>query len=392
MESKKNHFPDNVADELLKSLPSKQQWFTRDFVIEQGPIGDIDYFKLKRAMRGLKEHGLIEVGKPARLAGAKAMRLTKAGLSRQAAILAFRLSSRLNERVSRGVAPVVASAMMMSACSTTATNFASSGAKPISQCRLGGIPAQARASSVEGTIDQVTSSAACGPFKPQGQAHLTIPSALIESSRGVLPSPSGTVTNTPPSAAASLDKNVAPKAAVRRTAPVPIVSAPVDRVAQQPPTLDPKPISRSSSLAANTDATGMVFFDTGSAQISLAGRQALHEAVSNAPIHGVFAIFSSTDATGSLSLNEKLAKARALSVAHELVRHGVLRKHIVVKSVPMNRSNLALTNESPLRSVVPSDSNAQARRAELRWLPKSEAARSLAGYRSLSKIFSINFG
>jgi outer membrane protein OmpA-like peptidoglycan-associated protein len=79
-------------------------------------------------------------------------------------------------------------------------------------------------------------------------------------------------------------------------------------------------------------------------------------------------LLASTDSTGSLEANQKLAKARALTVVHELVKMGIDRKNIQIRLAPMGNEALKELSDG---QFVPTSSDAIARRVEVEFVSKT---------------------
>ena len=91
--------------------------------------------------------------------------------------------------------------------------------------------------------------------------------------------------------------------------------------------------ARGMSMGPNTP---FVLFDLGSATLRPEAKPVITEAAAKAKAQQAvdFCIVGQTDKLGDKALNEKLAAARARSVAAELIKHGVPAAKIIIASNP----------------------------------------------------------
>jgi outer membrane protein OmpA-like peptidoglycan-associated protein len=106
--------------------------------------------------------------------------------------------------------------------------------------------------------------------------------------------------------------------------------------------------SGNTSLGSLLQSHAISFFDTGSARIS--DPLGLLGSLSIEPGR-FYLVTGSTDRHGSIELNRKLAKARALAAAKLLVEAGVDAQYIRLQTIP---KNIAPLDTNPIKSLVAS--------------------------------------
>lgn len=110
----------------------------------------------------------------------------------------------------------------------------------------------------------------------------------------------------------------------------PLVQAQVVEETPPPPPEEPAPTPAPPVTPIEPPATATVYFETGSAELSAAGRKALAELVAHAP-KGDIVAEGHADARGPERLNEALSKNRAVAVQQALIGLGVESARIQVK-------------------------------------------------------------
>jgi outer membrane protein OmpA-like peptidoglycan-associated protein len=305
----------SAGDALVRALDPACRWSEVDSLINETEVGDINQHALAQAVRSLAKKRLIEVGRPARLQGRKAVRLTTDGALRAHYLANHVRSQSSAAKATRTLVPFVLGAAL-TGCSTVKMSM----------------PFQ--------------KSAGDGSYAVYGQT-LNTPHNLLP--RGMSLAPEGTP--------AKID--VRPWMTEKQP------EIRVDAIAQPVPT----PVVTSAPLAkmAPDLRRQAVFFPSNSVKI---GNQM--RVIKGVDVNGKKPIkvrlLASTDSTGSLEANQRLAKARALTVVHELVKMGIDRKSIQIRLAPMGNEALKELSDG---QFVPTSSDAIARRVEVEFVSKT---------------------
>jgi outer membrane protein OmpA-like peptidoglycan-associated protein len=304
-----------ASDVLVQALDPSCQWSEVDSLIETTEVGDVNQQALAKAVRTLSKQRLIEVGRPARLKGRKAVRLTSDGALRARYLASHAKSHSGVSKASHALAPFVLGAVL-TGCSTPKMSMPFQ--KP-----------DAVGSYKQGNTDNVRH------ILPRG---MSVPS---EGLAQIAAKPPGIFPAMP-----EIKVEAKPIAA-------PVVTA-VSR-----PTVSAATLSSDVRRQA-------IFFQSNSTKI---GNQM--RVLKGADVNGKkplrVRLLASTDATGSVEGNKRLAKARALVVASELMKMGIERKHIQIKLVPMGTASLGELTEG---QFVPTSTDAIARRVEVEFMAK----------------------
>jgi outer membrane protein OmpA-like peptidoglycan-associated protein len=304
----------NASDALVKALDPTCQWHDVDSLIAQTDVGDINHQTLAHAVRMLSRQQLIEIGRPARLKGRKAVRLTSGGAQRARYLANHAKSSSGVAKASQTIAPFVLGAVLTGCSSPKMT-------MPFQSPDIAGSYKQANTDNIRHTL-------------PRG---MSIPSEgaarLITRAPGILP------------------PETMPE--VRQ----------VEAKPQVLPVATPNVVATKLTSDVRRQA---VFFRSNSVEI---GNQM--RVLKGVDVNGKkplrVRLMASTDSTGSLAGNKRLAKARALAVASELMKMGIERKHIQIKLVPMGTEAMRDFTEG---QFVPTSTDAIARRVEVEFVAK----------------------
>jgi outer membrane protein OmpA-like peptidoglycan-associated protein len=305
----------NAIDALVQALDPSCQWSDVNALIETTEVGDINHQALAQAVRTLSSQRLIEVGRPARLKGRKAVRLTSDGAQRARYLANHAKSHSGVSKTSQTLAPLVLGAVL-TGCSTPKMSM------PFQKPDTAGSYKQANTDNIRHILPRAMS------VPPEGVAQIAskppgifpaMPEIKVEAKPAT--APIVTAVTTPAISAAKLSNDV------RRQA---------------------------------------IFFQSNSVKI---GNQM--RVLKGADINGKkplrVRLLASTDATGSVDGNKRLAKARALAVASELMKMGIERKHIQIKLVPMDKVGLSELTDG---QFVPTSTDAIARRVEVEFVAK----------------------
>jgi outer membrane protein OmpA-like peptidoglycan-associated protein len=303
----------NASDALVKALDPSCQWREVDALIEQTEIGDINHHALAQAVRTLSRQSLIEVGRPARLKGRKAVRLTSYGAQRARYLASHAKSSHSGvSKASHTLAPFVLGALL-TGCSTPKMSM------PFQKPDTAGSYKQINTDNIRQVLPRA----------------MTVPS---EGSAQVATKPPGI-----------FPEMLEVKTEVRPAA-VPTIA----------------PSATSAAKQSNDVRRQAIFFRSNSVEI---GNQL--RVLKGTDVNGKkplrVRLLASTDSTGSVVANKRLAKARALAVASELMKMGIERKHIQIKLVPMGTASLSELTEG---QFVPTSTDAIARRVEVEFVAK----------------------
>jgi outer membrane protein OmpA-like peptidoglycan-associated protein len=303
----------NASDALVQALDPSCQWSDVNSLIDTTEVGDINHHALAQAVRTLSTQRLIEVGRPARLKGRKAVRLTSDGALRARYLASHAKSHSGVSKASHALAPFVLGAVL-TGCSTPKMSM------PFQKPDTAGSYKQANTDNIRNILPRA----------------MTVPSEgaaqLVSKPPGIFP------------AMPEIDA---------KPAAVPVVT-PVAT-----PTLNAAKLSSDIRRQA-------IFFPSNSVKI---GNQM--RVLKGTDVNGKkplrVRLLASTDATGSVDGNKRLAKARALAVAGELMKMGIERKHIQIKLVPMGTAGLGELSEG---QFVPTSTDAIARRVEVEFVAK----------------------
>jgi outer membrane protein OmpA-like peptidoglycan-associated protein len=305
----------SAGDALVRALDPACRWSEVDSLINETVVGDINRNALAQAVRALSKKRLIEIGRPARLQGRKAVRLTNDGALRAHYLSNYSRSQTGVSTATRTLVPFVLGAAL-----TGCSSFKMS------------MPFQ------KSTGD--------GSYAAYGQTANT-PHNLLP--RGMSIPPEGT----------PLKIDVRPWMTEKQP------EIRVDAIAQPVPT----PVVTSAPLATMAPdlRRQAVFFPSNSVKI---GNQM--RVIKGVDMNGKkpvkVRLLASTDSTGSLEANQRLAKARALTVVHELVKMGIDRKNIQIRLAPMGSEALKELSDG---QFVPTSSDAIARRVEVEFMSKT---------------------
>jgi outer membrane protein OmpA-like peptidoglycan-associated protein len=304
----------NASDALVQALGPSCQWSEVESLIESTEIGDINHQALAQAVRTLSRQRLIEVGRPARLKGRKAVRLTNDGALRARYLASNAKSHSGISKASHAMAPFVLGAVL-TGCSTPKMSM------PFQKPDTAGSYKQSNTDNIR---------------------HI-LPPAMKVPAEGV-----AQLGSKPPGIFPVLPEKVEAK-----PAEAPVVTAVNTGVVN------------AATLTSNVRRQA-IFFQSNSVKI---GNQI--RVLKGADVNGKkpvrVRLLASTDATGSVDGNKRLAKARALAVASELMKMGIERKHIQIKLVPMGTAGLGELSEG---QFVPTSTDAIARRVEVEFVAK----------------------
>jgi outer membrane protein OmpA-like peptidoglycan-associated protein len=303
----------NAVDALVQALDPSCQWSEVNALIETTEVGDINHQALAQAVRTLSSQRLIEVGRPARLKGRKAVRLTSDGAQRARYLASHAKSHSGISKASQTLAPFVLGAVL-TGCSTPKMSM------PFQKPDTAGSYKQANTDNMRHILPRGMSVALEGAAQIASKPPGVFP-AMPEIKVEAKPAPAVTAVTTPTVSAVTLTSDV------RRQA---------------------------------------IFFQSNSVKI---GNQM--RVLKGADINGKkplrVRLLASTDATGSVDGNKRLAKARALAVAGELMKMGIERKHIQIKLTPMGKVELGALTDG---QFVPTSTDAIARRVEVEFVAK----------------------
>jgi hypothetical protein len=304
-----------ASDALVQALDPSCQWSEVESLIDKTEVGDINHRALAQAVRTLSRQRLIEVGRPARLKGRKAVRLTNDGALRARYLATHAKSHSGVSKASHALAPFVLGAVL-TGCSTPKMSM------PFQKPDMAGSYKQANTDNIRNILPRTMSVA------PEGAAQIAskppglfpgMPEIKVEAKPAT--APVITAVTTPTVSAAKLSSDVRRQAIFFQSNSV--------------------KIGNQMRVLKGTDVNG---------QKPLRVR-----------------LLASTDATGSVEGNKRLAKARALAVASELMKMGIERKHIQIKLVPTGTAGLGELSEG---QFVPTSTDAIARRVEVEFVAK----------------------
>jgi outer membrane protein OmpA-like peptidoglycan-associated protein len=345
----------SVSDTVLLAFNAKS-WLTEEAVAKSKVIQDLDYFKVKRAVRHLKNQGLLVVGKPLNTRGRKAVRLTVQGVNRRIRIEELIQRQPLETIRQKVVAPVVFSSAILSACTTARLNDTErfENTPSLRDCRLGPINTPV-ASSMDQRIASIAEQKECGPFfKVNGTPpkKLEVPEA---------------------SEAKSSNSELPPAVPNKRSSqtPYPSVSKPADVVLDRSLVGSRRESNKASNLAAinrNGFLRAVAFFNVNTFNLSAGSKAQLAKAVDATSYQ--YVIVAGTDPTGSVERNRILARARGLVAAKILIQAGVPKDKIKVILKPRS----VIYDPESLRAIEPnhpSDLYSIARRVEIYATPNS---------------------
>jgi outer membrane protein OmpA-like peptidoglycan-associated protein len=309
-----------AGDALVRALDPACRWSEVDALINETEIGDINQQALAQAVRSLSKKRLIEVGRPARLQGRKAVRLTSDGAIR-AHYLANHARSQarasLATKATKTLVPFVLGSAL-TGCSTFKMSM------PFQKPEV------------------------AGSYSASGQTPNT-PHNLMP--RGMSVAPEGT----------PLQIDARPL----MTEKPPEIR--IDTVQQATPSVATPATATATAKIAPDLRRQAVFFPSNSVKIGNQMRVIKgFDANGKKPLQ--VRLLASTDSTGSLEVNRRLAKARALTVVYELVKMGIDRKNIQIKLAPMGSEDLRELSDG---QFVPSSSDAIARRVELEFISRT---------------------
>jgi outer membrane protein OmpA-like peptidoglycan-associated protein len=303
----------NASDALVQALDPYCQWSDVNALIDTTEVGDINHHALAQAVRTLSTQRLIEVGRPARLKGRKAVRLTSDGALRARYLASHAKSHSGVSKASHALAPFVLGAVL-TGCSTPKMSM------PFQKPDTAGSYKQANTDNIRNILPRA----------------MTVPAEGIAQ-----------LASRPPGIFPAM-----PEVEVK-----PAVAPVVTAVAT--PTLNAAKLSSDIRRQA-------IFFPSNSIKI---GNQM--RVLKGTDVNGKkplrVRLLASTDSTGSVEGNKRLAKARALAVAGELMKMGIERKHIQIKLVPMGTAGLGELSEG---QFVPTSTDAIARRVEVEFVAK----------------------
>jgi hypothetical protein len=303
----------NASDALVKALDPTCQWYDVESLIAQTEVGDIHQRALAQAVRLLSSQQLIEVGRPARLKGRKAVRLTAGGAQRARYLSDHAKSNTGVVKASQTLAPFVLGAVLTGCSSPKMT-------MPFQSPDIAGSYKQVNTDNIRNTLPR-------GMIVPtEGTAR------LVTRPPGILP-------------------------------PEMVEVRPIEAKPQVLPVATPSVVA--SKLTGDVRRQA-VFFRSNSVEI---GNQM--RVLKGVDVNGKkplrVRLLASTDSTGSVAGNKRLAKARALAVAGELMKMGIERKHIQIKLVPMGTEVMRDFTEG---QFVPTSTDAIARRVEVEFVAK----------------------